>query len=69
MKTWERISGEEKGILFLRVCVELESGNSVTQKGISSEEIRGGKVTDSLLFCRSGKAVIIEHSVNTGHVG
>lgn len=69
MKTWERISGEEKGILFLRVCVELESGNSVTQKGISGEEIRGRKVTDSLLFCRRGKAVIIEHSVNTGHVG
>ena len=27
------------------------------------------KSIDSLLFCRMGKAVIIEHSVNTGHTG
>jgi len=39
------------------------------EKGISGEEIRGRKVTDSLLFCRMGKAVIIEHSVNTGQKG
>ena len=66
MKTWERISGEEMGILFFRVI-----GNfvSVTQKGISGKEIRGRNVTDSLLFCRMGKAVIIEHSVNTGQKG
>ena len=69
MKTWERISGEEKGILFLRVCVELESENSAVKKRTTGEEIPGRKVTDSLLFCRRGKAVIIEHSVNTGQKG
>ena len=44
MKTWERISGEEKGILFLRVCVELESGNSVTQKGYPVKKSAAGRL-------------------------